>query len=130
MNSSGPYDDSAVMPFIIHEQQHADAAIKSASILRCQKQGDWRSALSLLQQMLAQGMIPTLISFNAVCDTCCKCQQMGSAEWAVNRMQESGVAPDVFTFTTFITAYGKAQNVEMVLSCSRSWRKCMWYLQP
>jgi len=77
---------------------------------------DWQVAVAILQRMMTQGISPTLSMFNILCDVLCKCQQYTLAHSAFSIMQQIGLVPDAFTYTTFISAYARSGNADMAYS--------------
>jgi pentatricopeptide repeat domain-containing protein 1 len=76
----------------------------NAAISACEKDGKWKRALSLLDELRERGAVPDLFSAIAAISAC---QKGGTGERAMSLLDEMrvrGVAPDVIIFNATISA--------------------------
>lgn len=66
----------------------------TAAIDACAQQGQWHRALSLLDEMRAEGIPPTVRSFSAAISACGKGQQWARAVALLREMEAVGVSPN------------------------------------
>ena len=86
------------MPPLVDARDAGDAVSQFNTLLfKYQKQHKWQEAVSTLEQLVQQGHVPPLMSFNAVIGTCGKAQRMEQAHRVFTYMMRLGVQPDVFT---------------------------------
>lgn len=66
----------------------------TAAIDACAQVGQWSLALSLLDDMRAEGIPPTVRSYSAAISACGKGQQWARAVSLLREMQAAGVSPN------------------------------------
>ena len=101
---------------LLEQLQPRDVKEYSMGISAYGRSRDWRSALSLLEEMRAAGVAPNVISFNAAISACGKGGRWERALSLLEEMRAAGVAPDVISFNAAISACEKGGRWERALS--------------
>ena len=60
--------------------------------------------------MKAYGLKPNDVTYNSLIDTCVRCQEMDKAWGLFSEMQDYGIVPDNFTFSTLIKGIKNTKN--------------------
>ena len=88
----------------------------SSAISACEKAGQWRDALDLLEQMKAEGLGQTAIAYNAAISACEKGLVPNKAVQVFDQMKEEGITPTVVTYSALISAAEKGAQWKLALS--------------
>jgi pentatricopeptide repeat protein len=87
----------------------------SAAITACEKVGDWRTALELLDSMEKEGVARTPISYNAAISACEKGMVPQKACEVFQRMKREGIRPSVVSYSALISATEKGSQWKLAL---------------
>ena len=87
----------------------------SSAISACEKAGQWREALQLLDQMKAEGLGQTAIAYNAAISACEKGLVPNKALQVFDQMKREGVTPTVVTYSALISAAEKGQQWKLAI---------------
>lgn len=87
----------------------------SSAISACEKCGQWRFALDLLEQMKREGTGQTAIAYNAAISACEKGLVPHKALEIFEQMKREGVRPTVVTYSALISAAEKGQQWKLAL---------------
>jgi pentatricopeptide repeat protein len=94
-----------------------DVRTMTALIHKVGRSGKVDKAMDLLNDMIVQGIVPNLVTFNALIDIHAH-QKPASDVVGANRiykmLQEVGLSPDIVTFGTFIDMFAKQGDLNMV----------------
>jgi pentatricopeptide repeat domain-containing protein 1 len=82
-----------------------DAYCYTAAMEAC---GDWRKALDLLQEMRANGIAPTEVSYSVLIKSCGNSGQWEKALELLDSMRGQGMTPNLFVYNAAATAIAKA----------------------
>lgn len=72
--------------------------VYTAMVSACEKCGEWRRALELLEEMRCQGVKPNVITFNSLLSALDKARQHERALELLETMRSEDVAPDLVTY--------------------------------
>ena len=86
------------MEEIKHRGIEPDVITYSAAISACEKGGQWKHALRVLEEMRSSGTKPTVISYSAAISACEKGGQWERALELLEEMKSTGVEPDVISY--------------------------------
>ena len=100
----------------------------NARIFGCKNQRDWRNALGILSFMSAQGVNPSLVSFNAALETCGRAGQVDAAFFVLEQIWRYGLQADVVTFTSLINACSRVHQVDRAFAVLYSMNE--WGVSP
>eukprot|EP00891_Asterochloris_glomerata_P006084 jgi/Astpho2/6084/Aster-04031 len=92
----------------------------SSLISACEKAGEWRLALQLLEEMRREGCNPNVISYNSLITACAQGAQWERAAELFQQMQQQHCMPDVVTYTALIGAYEKGHQWRQALQVFES----------
>ena len=84
---------------------------------------DWRSAVSLLDEMRRVGVEPNLFSYSAAISACAKDAQWERALSLLEEMPQRGIEPDVICFSAAITACEKGRQWERAVALLEEMRR-------
>lgn len=87
----------------------------SSAITACEKVGDWRTALELLDSMEKEGVARTPISYNAAISACEKGMVPQKACEVFQRMKREGIRPSVVSYSALISAAEKGSQWKLAL---------------
>jgi pentatricopeptide repeat protein len=88
----------------------------NAAISACEKGGQWKKALALLDSMPDLGLQPNVITMNAAISACEKSGQWEKALAILDSMPDLGLQPDVITMNAAISACEKGGQWEKALA--------------
>ncbi|KAI8881560.1 TPR-like protein [Backusella circina FSU 941] len=94
-----------------------DVRTMTALIHKVGRSGKVDKAMDLLNDMIVQGIVPNLVTFNALIDIHAHQKPNSDIVGATriyNMLQEVGLSPDVVTFGTFIDMFAKKGDLKMV----------------
>eukprot|EP00747_Dinoflagellata_sp_TGD_P103088 gnl/TRDRNA2_/TRDRNA2_168856_c1_seq2.p1 gnl/TRDRNA2_/TRDRNA2_168856_c1~~gnl/TRDRNA2_/TRDRNA2_168856_c1_seq2.p1 ORF type:complete len:485 (+),score=87.46 gnl/TRDRNA2_/TRDRNA2_168856_c1_seq2:121-1575(+) len=74
------------------------------------KKGRLDDAFKALDKMEAEGLIPNIITYNALINACEKCKNGEKALEVLKLMKYKGLQPNVITYNTAISALGKGKK--------------------
>ena len=69
------------------------------------KEGEVSKACDLFHEMIQQGVVPTVGTYNSVIDALCKARAMDKAEVVLRSMVHNGAQPDAVTYNSLIQGY-------------------------
>ena len=79
------------------------------------RSGDWRRAMSLLDEMLSAGVTPDVITFSAAISACDKGGRWELALALLKQMRAANVPPNVYSYNAAISALASARQWERAL---------------
>ena len=87
----------------------------SSAISACEKCGEWRIALDLLDRMESEGIHRTAIAYNAAISACEKAMLPQKACDVFRRMKREGIEPSVVSYSALISAAEKGSQWKLAL---------------
>lgn len=87
----------------------------SSAISACEKCGEWRTALDLLDGMEREGIQRTAIAYNAAISACEKAMLPQKACDVFRRMKREGIKPSVVSYSALISAAEKGGQWKLAL---------------
>jgi len=87
----------------------------SSAISACEKCGQWRTALDLLDRMKKERVGQTAIAYNAAISACEKGLVPNKAVEIFEQMKREGIKPTVVTYSALISAAEKGQQWRLAL---------------
>lgn len=93
-----------------------DVFLFSAAIKMCGEKGNWRQALTLLDEMEHCGIAPNLVCCNTAITACVNNKQSKIALNVVWQLVQRGVRLDNYTCSTTLKAYGHLKDWQGALS--------------
>jgi len=99
------------------EGKHRNTILYTTLIKGYGLEKDLVSALELFRQMPEESVPYNAITFNSILDVCVKCGDLPTAEGLLREMiqPESGLEPDLITFSTLLKGYCHAGNLDKAL---------------
>ena len=77
-----------------------------------QYRGDIAYAKRVLRSLMDAGILPDVVTYNAMVSTCEKAQNLEAAQDYFNEMKWEGLTPNVVTYSAMVSTCEKAQNLE------------------
>jgi pentatricopeptide repeat protein len=71
---------------------------------------------AVYEDMMAQQMKPTVITFNALIDSCARCKEMVRIPELLESMKKQGVEPNVITYSTVVKGYCEEGEMDKALA--------------
>ncbi|TVU49006.1 hypothetical protein EJB05_00296 [Eragrostis curvula] len=96
--------------------QPNDVALYNVVIDGYAKMGDISNAVQLFDQIVLNGMFPTIVTCNSLLYAYCKTGDMQMAASYFRAIQFSDLLPTAVTYTTFMDALSEAGEIQMMLS--------------
>eukprot|EP00930_Biecheleria_cincta_P006918 TRINITY_DN108030_c0_g1_i1.p1 TRINITY_DN108030_c0_g1~~TRINITY_DN108030_c0_g1_i1.p1 ORF type:complete len:683 (-),score=98.08 TRINITY_DN108030_c0_g1_i1:241-2106(-) len=106
---------------------------------RCAAAGNITGAAALLQQLIDEGVVPTIKSYNAVIKACAQAKNPRAAEKWLNEMNAFRVEPDRWSYNFIIHAHAVAGNMKDAIkwfetlerdlkltACAASYNALLW----
>ena len=87
----------------------------SSAISACEKTGEWRVAMDLLDQMEREGVGRSTIAYNAAISACEKGMVPNRACEVFRRMKKAGIKPSVVSYSALISAAEKGGQWKLAL---------------